>query len=69
MSLAELASRVEQEARSLHVGRLLLTIIAAVLYAAGWLVAWAVTGILLAVTWAFAAAKVGYRDVRRRGDA
>ena len=65
MSLAEFAARVEQEARQAHPGRAILTAVAAVLYAVGWLAAWVVTGVLLVVVWAFTAAKIGYRDVRQ----
>lgn len=52
--------RVEAEARQVHLGRLLLTLLVGAFYALGWLAGKAVSG----VGFAWAAVKVGYADAR-----
>ena len=64
VSLAEFQARVEEKATSLHPGRAVLTVVAALLYAVGWLIgllfkaAWAV------IAWGWAAAVVGFTSAR-----
>lgn len=57
--------RISSEARDVHFGRTVLTLLAAVLYGVGWVVA-KVFGLLwLAVAWSGTAVKVGWQDARR----
>jgi hypothetical protein len=63
--LYELSERVSAEAREIHPGRILLTMVAAFFYALGWSLGKLVNGVLLTVTWSMAAAKVGWQDARR----
>jgi hypothetical protein len=56
---------ISVEARQIHFGRAVLTLIAAVLFGAGWLAAKTVTGLWLAATWSVAALRVGWREGRR----
>jgi hypothetical protein len=53
--------RVAAEARDVRVGRALLTVVVGVFWAVGWAAGMVVTGI----TFAAAAAKVGWQDARR----
>jgi len=65
--------RINAEARQVHVGRLLLTLLAGFFYLLGWLAA----KLLLGVVWCCVAVKVGYleaggpvrRKARTRGPA
>jgi hypothetical protein len=52
--------RVQAEARQVHLGRLLLTLLVGVF----WLLGWAAGMVSLAVGFAFAAMKVGWQDAR-----
>lgn len=56
--------RITAEAREIHPGRALLTVIAAVLYGIGWVAAKTVAVVWLAVAWSYAAVKVGWSDAR-----
>lgn len=57
--------RIGAEARDIHPGRTLLTIIAGVLYGLGWLAAKTLAVLWLAAAWSLAAVKVGWADARR----
>jgi uncharacterized membrane protein YdjX (TVP38/TMEM64 family) len=57
--------RITAEARAAHPGRVLLTLIAGVLYGLGWLTAKTAAVAWLALAWSFAAVKVGWQDARR----
>lgn len=64
-------AELDPAAAARRVGRGLLTLVAGVLLAAGWLAARAVTATIaaaglawLALLWCVAAAELGYRDVR-----
>ncbi|MFW6033982.1 MAG: hypothetical protein ACOC9R_02500 [bacterium] len=57
--------RITAEARELHPGRTLLTLIAGLLYLIGWLVGKIFTVVWVAVTWSFAAVKVGFVEARK----
>jgi Pyruvate/2-oxoacid:ferredoxin oxidoreductase gamma subunit len=52
--------RIEREARQVHLGRALLTVLVGLFWAVGWLAGKAT----LAVGFAYAAAKVGYLEAR-----
>jgi hypothetical protein len=67
----QFVERVESEARQVKPGRLVLTLIAAVLYVVGWLIGWVFRGVWLVVSWSIAACKVGFSEARhppRRDD-
>jgi hypothetical protein len=51
-------------ARALHPARAVATLIAVVLFAAGWTCARVVTAAVAAVLWSAAAVQLGWRDVR-----
>ncbi len=53
-------------ARDIHLGRALLTVLAAVLFALGWLAGRAVTGAVAVTLWCAAAVALGWRDARPR---
>jgi hypothetical protein len=55
---------INTRAREVHFGRTLLTIIAAVLYAVGWLAAKTLGGLWLALAWSAVAVKVGWTEAR-----
>lgn len=55
--------RITAEARQIHVGRLLLTLLAGFFYVLGWVAAKAV----LAVVWCCVAMKVGFQEGRKAG--
>jgi len=63
---APLSDRVTAQAREIHIGRLVLTVLAAVLFAVGWSAGKVVTVVGGALVWSFAAVKVGWNDGRRR---
>jgi hypothetical protein len=64
--------RITDEARKVHFGRTLLTIIAGILYGIGWLVSKTVLGLWRVVAWCAIAVKVGWMEARensgRSGD-
>lgn len=62
---AALADRVSVEARQVDVGRLLVTVVAAVLWAVGWTAAKVVTTFVRALGWSVAAVRVGWREGRQ----
>lgn len=64
MSMAEFQARVEEKAATLKPGRALLTVIAAVLFAVGWLVGQAVRFVWTMIAWAWAASVVGFHTAR-----
>lgn len=53
--------RISDEAREVRFGRTVLTVIAALFYAVGWLVA----KLWLALAWCATAVKVGWQEARR----
>jgi hypothetical protein len=55
--------RISVEARSVHAGRVLLTVFAALFFAIGWVTAKA----WLAVAWCAVAVKVGWQEAREDG--
>lgn len=57
--------RITAEARDVDLGRALLTVVAAVLFAVGWLAGKVVGGLIAAVAWSLAAVKVGWVEARR----
>jgi hypothetical protein len=66
--------RITAEARQVHVGRTVLLVVAAVLYAVGWLAGKTLTVLWLALAWSGTAVKVGWTEARnptgdRRGPA
>lgn len=54
--------RINTEARQINLGRALLTLVAGLLYAIGWIVARTTIYLWIAITWCVAAVKVGARD-------
>lgn len=67
MSLTEWVplDRISTEAREVHFGRTVLTLIAGLLWCIGWLAAKTLGTIWLAVAWSCTAVKVGWVDARR----
>jgi hypothetical protein len=55
---------INTRARDVHFGRTLLTVIAALLYAVGWLTAKILGGIWLTLAWSAVAVKVGWTEAR-----
>lgn len=53
---------INARAREVHLGRTLLTVLAAVLFGLGWIVAKTVRVIWLAIAWSAVAVKVGWRE-------
>ncbi len=56
--------RIRAEASQLKFWRTVVLVIAAVLFFAGWLVGKAFLLVWAALTWSFAAAKIGFLDAR-----
>jgi membrane protein required for beta-lactamase induction len=56
--------RITEEARQVHPGRTLLTVIAAILFGLGWLVAKAFGVTWFALVWAAVAVREGWREAR-----
>lgn len=56
--------RITEEARQVRFGLVVLTVIAGLLYALGWLVAKAFTGAWFVAAWLGTAVKVGWVDAR-----
>ena len=70
--MASLAGRVPLDAintraREVEFGRVLLTVLAGVLFGLGWLVGKTVKLVWLAVAWSFVAVKVGFEQGRTGG--
>lgn len=57
--------RITAEARQVHFGRVVLTVIAAVLYGIGWIAARTFGVIWLAAAWTAVAVKVGWVEGRK----
>jgi len=53
--------RISADAREVHVGRALLTVIAAVLFAVGWVTA----RVFLGLAWCGVAVKLGWQEARQ----
>jgi uncharacterized membrane protein YedE/YeeE len=58
--------RITAQARTLTAARVLLTVIAGVLFGVGWLVAKACAGLWFVLAWCVAAVQVGWHDARGR---
>lgn len=56
--------RITNEAREIHFGRFLLTVIGGLFFALGWIVAKTFTVLWLAMTWSWTAIKVGWQEGR-----
>lgn len=61
--------RITEEARQVRFGVTVLTVIAGLLYALGWIVAKAFTGAWFVLAWLGTAMKVGWKDARGNGPA
>lgn len=61
---SQLIERVDADARELRPHLVVLTIIAAVLFAIGWLVGIVLRGVWMLFAWAWAACKVGFKAGR-----
>ncbi len=59
--------RIDAEARRIDIGRGVLTLIAALFYALGWLLGKAVLVTVTAVAWSIAAARIGWQDAHKPG--
>ena len=60
-----LTARISTEARDVHFGRTVLTILATLLFGLGWIAAKAVTLTWLALAWSATAIKVGWQEGRK----
>lgn len=60
-------ARVNAEAKEIHFWRTVATFLAAVLYGIGWVIGKAFVVAWLALTWTYAAAKVGFQDAHGSG--
>jgi hypothetical protein len=58
-------ARINAEAHEVDIPRAALTLVAAVLFAVGWLSGKTVGLVFAALAWSFAAVKVGWSDARR----
>ncbi len=56
--------RITIEAREVHPGRALLTLIAGIFYGIGWLAGKVLGAVFLAVVWSWTAVKVGWVEAR-----
>jgi fatty acid desaturase len=56
--------RINEQARAARPGRALLTILAALFFAIGWVAGKTITVIWLSIAWSFAAVKVGWQEAR-----
>lgn len=61
--------RITEEAKQVRFGYTVLTILAGLLYALGWIVAKMFTGIWFVLAWVGTAVKVGWTDARGNGPA
>lgn len=66
--LKQLLDQVDENARELRPGRVVLTVVFAVLFAIGWLVGAVFRAVWLVIAWAWAAAVVGFNTSSGRGD-
>lgn len=68
-SLAERVpvDRITVEARQVHAGRTLLTLLAGFFFLAGWTAAKVVGAVWLGLAWAGTAVKLGWREAREDG--
>jgi hypothetical protein len=57
---------ITKQAREIRFGRVLLTVIASLLYGIGWITARAFGVLWLALTWSAVAVKVGWQEGRRK---
>lgn len=55
-------ARINAEARQIHFGRMVLTVLAAILYAIGWITRKVFVVLWLTLTWSWAAIRIGWRD-------
>lgn len=60
-----MTERITAEARETHFWRTVLTVIAGLLFGAGWLAAKTLAGIWFVVAWCAAAVKVGWQEARK----
>ncbi len=56
----ELVARVEQRARTFHLGRALLIVVAALPFLLGWLARWAWRAVEIITSWVVAAVREGW---------
>lgn len=56
--------RITAEANEIHIGRLLLTLIAGFFYGLGWIAAKTFIAVGFMLSWSIAAVKVGWKDAR-----
>lgn len=56
--------RITEQARQVELTRTILTILAGLLYALGWVTAKTLTGIWLAVAWSATAVRLGWVEAR-----
>lgn len=59
--------KITAEARAINFVRTLLTLIAGVLFASGWVAAKVCQGLWFVAAWTFAAVRVGWREARSSG--
>lgn len=57
--------RISVEAREVHFGRAVLTVLAGLLFGIGWLAAKTAAAVWLALAWSATAVKVGWTEARR----
>jgi hypothetical protein len=57
--------RITVEARQVDVGRLVLTVLAAVLYAVGWSAGKVLGAVWLALAWSGTAVRLGWQEARK----
>lgn len=58
--------RITAEARQMRFGRVLLTILAGLLYGVGWIAAKGFGGLWLALAWSAVAVRVGWQEARKQ---
>lgn len=58
--------RITEQARDVHFGRFLLTVLAGLLYGVGWIAAKTFGGLWLALAWTAVAVKVGWQEARKQ---
>jgi len=57
-----LVGRIQNRAAEIHPGRTLLTLVAALFFALGWIVAKVARGVWLVISWSIAAVRVGWQE-------
>lgn len=60
-TISAVVERIDTEARELHPGRVLLTLLAAPFFVIGWVAAHIVSAVWRVITWCWVAILVGYR--------